>query len=134
MTQRTLIDSGSPWESRVGYSRAVKVGDWVLVSGTTTLNPDGTVFAPGDTGRQTREILARIASALDQAGSAMDDVVRVRIYVTNLVALTEMREELITVFRAIRPAMTLVQVAGLIHPGLVVEIEGDALLGSGEAA
>ena len=101
-----------------------------LVSGTTTLNPDGTVVTPGEAGKQTREFRTRIATALEHTGSVIRGFVRARIYVTNLVALGELRDDLITVFRDIRPAMTLVQAAGLIHPGLVVEIEVDALVGS----
>ncbi len=130
MSERELISSGSPFESKVGYSRAVKVGDWVFISGTTSLLPDGSVHGPGDAKEQTREILWRLRGVLEQVGASIEEVVRYRVYLTSLMALDEVGEELGKVFGEIRPANTLVQIAGLVHPGLVVEIEMDALIGS----
>ena len=130
MSGRVRISSGSPYEASVGYSRAVKTGGWVFVSGTTSLLPDGSVHGPGDAREQTREILRRLAGVLEQAGSSLDEVVRYRVYLTSLMALPEVGEELGKVFGEIRPTNTLVQVAGLVHPALVVEIEADALIGS----
>ena len=130
MSGRVLISSGSPYEAKVGYSRAVKVSDWVLISGTTSLLPDGSVHGPGDAREQTREILRRLEGVLEQAGASLGEVVRYRVYLTSLMSLEEVGEELGRVFGEIRPANTLVQIAGLVHPGLVVEIEMDALIGS----
>jgi len=130
MSGRVKISTGSPYESKVGYSRAVKVGDWVLISGTTSLLPDGSIHAPGDAREQTREILRRLTDVLEQAGASLEEVVRYRVYLTSLMAAEEVGEELGRVFGEIRPANTLVQIAGLIHPALVVEIEMDALIGS----
>lgn len=130
MSGRVLISSGSPYESKVGYSRAVKVGDWVLISGTTSLMPDGSVLGPGDAREQTREILRRLTGVLEQAGASLAEVVRYRVFLTSLMAVEEVGEELGKVFGEIRPANTLVQIAGLVHPALVVEIEMDALIGS----
>ena len=130
MEGRELFSSGSPYEAKVGYSRAVKVGGWIFVSGTTSLMPDGSVYGPGDAREQTREILRRLAVVLDQAGASMREVVRYRVFLTSLMAVEEVGEELAKVFGEIRPANTLVQIAGLVHPGLVVEIEIDALIGS----
>lgn len=130
MSGRERISSGSPYEAKVGYSRAVKVGDWVLISGTTSLLPDGSVHGPGDARKQTREILRRLTGVLEQAGSSLEEVVRYRVFLTSLMAVDEVGEELGKVFGEIRPANTLVQIAGLVHPALVVEIEMDALIGS----
>jgi len=125
-----LISSGSPYESKVGYSRAVRVGNWVLISRTTSLLPDGSVHGPGDAREQVREILRRLTGVLEQAGASLAEVVRYRVFLTSLMAVEEVGEELGKVFGEIRPANTLVQIAGLVHPALVVEIEMDALIGS----
>lgn len=130
MVGRERFGSGSPYEAKVGYPRAVKVGDWVLVSGTTSLLPDGSVHGPGDAREQTREILRRLSVVLERAGASLAEVVRYRVYLTSLMAVEEVGEELGQAFGEIRPANTLVQVAGLVHPALVVEIEADALIGS----
>ena len=130
MSGRMLISSGSPYESKVGYSRAVRVGNWVLISGTTSLLPDGSVHGPGDAREQVREILRRLTGVLEQAGASLAEVVRYRVFLTSLMAVEEVGEELGKVFGEIRPANTLVQIAGLVHPALVVEIEMDALIGS----
>lgn len=127
---RRRISSGSPWEARVGYSRAVVVPPFVFISGTTASLPDGTPFAPGDARLQTREILRRLAGVLEEAGASFADVVRYRVYLTNLLSWPEVGEELSTVFGDVRPANTLLQISGLVHAGLVVEIEMDAMIGS----
>jgi enamine deaminase RidA (YjgF/YER057c/UK114 family) len=115
---RTLVSSGSEFESAVGYSRAVRVGPLVAVSGTT---------APGsDVGTQTREALRRIEVALNEAGAALSDVIRTRIYVTDISRWREVAAVHAEVFSQIRPAATMVEVAALIAPELLVEIEADA--------
>jgi enamine deaminase RidA (YjgF/YER057c/UK114 family) len=117
-TSRILVSSGSEFESTVGYSRAVRVGPFVAVAGTT---------APGsDIGTQTREVLRRIGAALHEAGAALSDVVRTRIYVTDIARWREVAVVHAEVFGDIRPAATMVEVVALIDPELLVEIEVDA--------
>jgi enamine deaminase RidA (YjgF/YER057c/UK114 family) len=118
--RRTLISSGSQFEAIVGYSRAVRVGPLVVVSGTTA------PAASGDISGQTREALRRIKIALNEAGAALSDVVRTRIYVTDISRWREVAAVHAEVFDQIRPAATMVEVAALIEPGLLVEIEADA--------
>jgi enamine deaminase RidA (YjgF/YER057c/UK114 family) len=117
---RTLVSSGSDFESAVGYSRAVRVGPYVAVAGTTGTGP------ADDIGAQTREALRRIEVALGQAGALLNDVVRARIYVTDMARWREVAAVHSEVFAEIRPAATMVEVAALITPDLVVEIEADA--------
>jgi enamine deaminase RidA (YjgF/YER057c/UK114 family) len=119
-TSRVLVSSGTDVESTVGYSRAVRVGPLVAVAGTTG---PGT---PGDIGAQTREALRRIEIALDEAGAALSDVIRTRIYVTDISRWREVAVVHAEVFGQIRPAATMVEVAALIAPDLLVEIEADA--------
>ena len=126
---RQRISSGSAFEANVGYSRAVRVGSAVYVSGTTALQ-DGSVVGEGDAAAQTRHILAIIAKALEQAGSGLADVVRCRIYVTDIDHWQAVAAELNRAFAAIRPANTLVAVSDLVDPDMLVEIEVDALIGS----
>ncbi len=126
---RRRIGSGTPYEATVGYSRAVRVGDAVFVSGTTALK-DGVLVGAGDAAAQTRQILANVAWALDQAGATMADVVRCRIYVTDITVWPQVGEELGRVFAGIRPANTLVAVSALVDPAMLVEIEADAIVGS----
>ena len=117
-TSRVLVSSGSEFEATVGYSRAIRVGPLVAVSGTT---------APGsDIGTQTREALHRIEAALREAGAALSDAIRTRIYVTDISRWREVAAVHAEVFGEIRPAATMVEVAALIEPGLLVEIEVDA--------
>ena len=117
-TRRILVSSGTEFEATVGYSRAVRVGPCIAVSGTT---------APGDDiGSQTREVLRRIEGALTEAGAALGDVIRTRSYVTDTARWREVAAVHAEVFGQIRPASTTVEVAALIEPGLLVEIEADA--------
>ncbi len=120
------IASGGPWEEAVGYSRVVAVGDQAWVSGTTA-TVDGVVVHPGDAGAQTRVALAGVATALEQAGFALADVVRTRLYVTDIGRWEEVGRVHGEVFGAIRPAATMVQVAALIEPDMLVEVEADAV-------
>lgn len=129
MTDRVRVYSGAPWEQRVGYCRAMRVGNQVFVSGTTAMQ-EGQPVSPGDAAAQTRFILQTIAGALEQAGSSISDVVRYRVYVTDMAAVEQVAGELARVFHDVHPTSTLVEVKGLIRPELVVEIEVDAITGS----
>ena len=127
---RQNISSGSPWEARVGYSRAVRVGNVVEVAGTTAQLGDS--VAGGDAYRQTVNILAKIAAALEQAGAQLTDVVRTRIYVTDISQWEAVGRAHAEVFGHIRPATTMVEVRALIDPRLLVEMEATAVVGNVE--
>ena len=120
--------SASPWESIVGYSRAVRVGRDVRVAGTTATGDDGEIVAPGDPGGQTRYVLEKIGRALAQSGASMRDVVRTRLFVTDISAWEAIGRVHGEFFADIRPAATMVEVSRLITPGLLVEIEADAIV------
>ena len=129
-TIRMRIGSGGPWEAAVGYSRAVVVGDRCLVSGTTDAGPDGRSLHPGDAAAQTRAAFSIVGRALADAGMTLAEVVRTRMYVTDLAdvpAVTGVHGEL---FGDVRPVATLVVVAALIDPTLLVEVEVEAVRGA----
>ena len=125
------LGSGGPWEGVVGYSRVVAVGNQAWVSGCTAATVEGTVAHPGDAGGQTRVALQTVARALTDAGFTLGDVVRTRIYVTDISAWEQVGRAHGEVFGEIRPATTMVQVAALIDPTMLVEIEADAVRGAG---
>lgn len=123
---RRLVSSGGPWEASVGYSRAVVVGDACWVSGTTDAGADGRSRHPGDAAAQAEEAWATVAAALAEAGFAMSDVVRTRTYVVTAEDADPVGQVHGRLFGDIRPASTLVRVAGLIDPSLLVEVEAEA--------
>ena len=126
---RQLISSGTPWEPVVGYSRAVRVGQHVYVAGTTAVDETGAAVAPGNAGAQAAFALAKIGQALREAGADYRDVVRTRMFVVDIARdWKAVGQAHGAVFRDIRPAATMVEVRALIDPGLLVEIEADAVV------
>jgi enamine deaminase RidA (YjgF/YER057c/UK114 family) len=124
---RQLISSGTDWEKKYGYSRAVRVGNFVFVAGTTAVDDKGAVVGVNSPYEQATFIYQKIDRALQQAGSSLKDVVRVRTFVVDIARWEEVARAQGDVFAEVRPAATLVQVNALVHPDLLVEIEVDAL-------
>ena len=124
---RKLVSSGSPFEPRIGFSRAVRVGPFVAVSGTAPIASDGSVFAPGDLYRQAKRCLEIIGQAITEAGLSFDSVIRTRVMLTDITRWEEAARAHGEVFGNVRPASTFVEVKGLIDRGWLVEIEADCV-------
>ena len=128
MTTRTNISSGAPYEPLFGYSRAVKVGNMIFVSGSTAIQPDGSVAGVGDPYAQTIATLRTIERALQQGGASLQNVVRTRMFATSIAHVDAIGKAHAEFFRDIRPASTLVEISRLVHPDMLIEIEADAVI------
>lgn len=128
MVERQLVSSGAVWEPVVGYSRAVRVGQWVSVAGTTAAAEGGGAVGGDDAGAQAREALRRIAAALEEVGASLEHVVRTRMFVTDIKRWEEVGRAHGEFFSTIRPAASMLEVSALIDPALLVEIEADAVI------
>lgn len=130
MATKKLIRSGAPWESVVGYSRAVRIGNQVAVSGTAPVGENGETVAIGDPYQQTKRCIEIIEKALNEAGASLGDVVRTRIFVTDISHWETIGRAHGEAFADIMPATAMVEVSGLIDPDMLVEIEADAVIDS----
>ena len=130
LLKRENISSGAPLEEKVGYSRAVKVGNFVFVGGTTSTNPEGIVEGEADAYLQTKIILQKIEQALSKAGAKLSEVYRVRLYVTDIKQAQETMRAYSEFFKEIKPVTILVEISALARPAHLVEIEADAIIGS----
>ena len=128
MNHRQLVSSGATWESTVGYSRAVRVGSWVSVAGTTAALPGGGAVGGDDIAEQAREAIRRVSAALEQVGASLEHVVRTRMFVTDISRWEEVGRAHGEFFGDIRPAASMLEVRALIAPELLVEIEADAVI------
>ena len=128
MAKRINVSSGAKWEDIVGYSRAVRIGNVVEVAGTTSVDGEGNIIGSGDPYAQAKFILAKIEKALNDAGATMADVIRTRMYVVDITQWEQIGRAHGEVFRAIKPAATMVEVSALIQPELLVEIEVTAVI------
>jgi len=126
--ERRTITSDTEWESRVGYSRAVRVGDCIAVSGTTATDAAGEVVGVGDPHAQTVQAIENVATALREAGASLDDVVRTRMYVTDIDAWEQIGEAHAAAFGDVRPAATMVEVNRLVDPDMLVEVGAEAVV------
>ena len=126
--ERRRVSADRPWEAIMGYSRAVRVGNVIEVSGTAPAGPDGTILAPGDVEGQTREALRIIGEALQKAGASFEDVVRTRIFMADVSKWEEAGRAHGEIFRDIRPANTTLGANGFIDPDILVEIEATAIV------
>ena len=130
LKKRQNFSSGAPLEDKIGYSRAVRVGNFVFVGGTTTTTPEGVVEAEGDAYGQTKIVLQKIEKALTNAGARLSEVYRVRIYVTDIARAQEYMQAYAEYFKEIKPVVTMAEVSALARPSHLVEIEADAIIGS----
>ena len=128
MSKRLNLSSGVKWEDIIGYSRAVKIGNVIEVAGTTALNEEGNLVGPNDPYEQTRFIIAKIEKVLISAGSTLADIVRTRIFTTDISRWEEIGKAHGEFFREIKPASTMVEVSSLINPGMLVEIEATVII------
>ena len=130
LLKRENFSSGAPLEDKIGYSRAVKIGNFVFVGGTTTTTPAGEVEAEGDAYLQTKIVLQKIERALKKAGAKLSEVYRVRIYVTDITRAQEYMQAYSEFFKKIKPVTILAEVKALVRPAHLVEIEAEAIIGS----
>lgn len=130
LKKRQNFSSGAPLEDKIGYSRAVRIGNFVFVGGTTTTTPEGVVEAEGDAYLQTKIILQKIEQALKKAGARLSEVYRVRIYVTDITRAQEYMKAYAEYFKEIKPVTIMAEVSALARPAHLVEIEAEAIIGS----